>query len=289
MEILAAAILFVLLGVRAVQNARLRQREVSRFASFEHQGVASDRFLDRCIDYLAQGLARNHAEARMFIKDSRMSLMLQTASLESASGTGRYLALQLLGYVSWLLITVGAWQNFARSYAIIVTLCGFASVIVVPHLWLRRRMTDRRVLIERELPLFISLFNMGVAAGWDLPGALDRVIEALVSEYPKHPLVSELRVARWLTSTGFTWPEALERMERRIADDSITRVTRALVQGIGKGGDRLPQFERIAEDAQRIYALSLDKRLAAVPMQLFMVTIILSVSYFAVLVLPARF
>ena len=74
---------------------------------------------------------------------------------------------------------------------------------------------------------------------------------------------------------------------RRLKEDAVSRVTLSLMQAIEQGGDRSEQLTGIAEDAQRTYYAVLDKRLARIPFKALMITMILFLTYFAILLSPA--
>jgi hypothetical protein len=113
------------------------------------------------------------------------------------------------------------------------------------------------------------------------------VIDSLYSEFPKHPLIRELKRARWLAASGYTWEEALKRAGNKLNNDTVKRTTMALGQAIRQGGDRSKQLEGIAEDAQRVYYGELDKRLAALPVKALLATMMLMIAYFVILLAPA--
>ncbi|MCB0339260.1 MAG: type II secretion system F family protein, partial [Bdellovibrionales bacterium] len=102
-----------------------------------------------------------------------------------------------------------------------------------------------------------------------------------------HPLIKEFKRGVWAISSGYTWAEALDRINRKIEIDAVRRASLALGQAIKQGGDRTSQLEGIAEDAQRVYYTSLDKRLAALPVKAVLVTLMLMIAYFMIILAPA--
>ena len=116
---------------------------------------------------------------------------------------------------------------------------------------------------------------------------MDRVIDALSMEFPRHPLVKELKRARWLAASGYTWEEALQKVSEKLGDDTVKRTTLALGQAIRQGGDRTSQLEGIAQDAHRMYYAELDKRLASLQIKGLLVTMVLFLAYILILMAPA--
>jgi len=216
-----------------------------------------------------------------------MARKLSCAGLESAAEQGRFFLLRILCFVLGPALGVSSYLVLPAYYATLSTLACSAAGIVVPMLWLRGKIRVRSEDIQRELPLFLDLTNLGTAAGWDVAASMERVIDALHAEFPDHPLFKELRRAKWLTASGYTWNEALDRVGRKLDNDTVRRATLALGQAMKQGGDRTTQLEGIALDAQRSYYADLDKRLAGMPVKVLMLTMGLLVAFFLILLTPA--
>jgi len=264
-------------------------RELGRFETLGPEDVDNfEKRVDRFFERLGKKFTTKKKSANQTTsKDKEMAAKLRAAGLESASDHGRYAIVRYSAYVSWPIIALIAWLNFTPYYATVSSLFSFGFVVLMPHLWLSRRSLGRREVIQRELPLVVDLTNLATSAGWDTSVALEKVIDALAPEFPNHPLFKELKRARWLVGSGYTWGEALERVSRKIGDETVTRVTSALDQAMDKGGDRSAQLSGIASDAQRSYYAALDKRLAAIPVKSLIITMILFLTYFAILLAPS--
>jgi pilus assembly protein TadC len=172
---------------------------------------------------------------------------------------------------------------YATLWLLLITAIG----LLVPLLWLRSKELERLEDIHRELPLLLDLTNLGTSAGWDVVASLEKVIDGLFVEFPNHPLIREMKKGRWLTASGYTWKEALEKISARVDDESVTRTMTALGQAIAQGGSRSKQLESIAQDTQRSYYAQLDKRLAGLPVKVVLVTVVLMLAYFVILLAPA--
>jgi Flp pilus assembly protein TadB len=286
MELAAIVILIVLFFIRSAKCSSMRQRELVRLFTTDrsHPGALSS--FDRLFGVIAQGFFGDEGETLQFVKDSQMDLKLRAAGFDSGANKTVLIALRILACVSWLLAVISAWKNMPRHYTLVVAICGLIGLVWLHNLYVNRLTATRRLLINRELPLLVNLVNTGISIGWNVPTAIGRVTDALVKEYPFHPLIGELKRACWLTTTGYTWPEALERVERRICEDSVSRTCRAFALSLLKGGDRSGQLEKTAEDAWRNYASAVDRQLMAVPVQAFMVIFLLCLVSLALLIFP---
>lgn len=270
----------VAIGVRAHLNSMVRVRELGRMRDSTEGSAAGFK------SYLS-ALSRALAFSAVEDDDWKLEAKLKAAGLGSDAGRGQYLFLRLISGLAFPLIVVAAYQSLSAYYATVTTITSLGLVVVLPQYWLKLKIERRKEAVRRELPLFLDLTNLATSAGLDVSAAIDSVIQALEPEYPSHPLVEELSKARWLSNRGYTWGESLERVSKKLDDEGVTRAMRSLRQAIEQGGNRISQISGIAEDAQRSFYASLDKRLAAVPFKALMVTLVLFLTYFTVLLAPA--
>ncbi len=283
-----SAIFYV--GWQAFLRHQHRTRELVRFhrPNTQLETLQVNKKLDKFLEQLGRrfGLLMGTSMTQTQ-KDREMGAKLRSAGLESMSDQGRYILIRMSSYICWPIVASVAWMHFTPYYATVTSIFTFAFVVLAPHLWLSRKALQRKEEIQRELPLVIDLTNLATSAGWDTSVALEKVIDSLVPEFPNHPLLRELKRARWLVQSGYTWGEALDRVGKKIGDETVTRVTSALEQAMDKGGDRSAQLGGIAADAQRGYYAALDKRLAAIPVKALVITIVLFLTYFTVLLAPS--
>lgn len=273
---------------RLVEVERVHQRELGRFSAGVEDVVTLDKKVDRFFDALGRRFVKKPATSKQARnKEKDMNEKLRQAGFEAVSDQAKFALVRLLCYASWPVMMGFAWANFSTYYATVSSVFSFAFVILTPHLLLSRKTIHRKESIQRELPLVIDLTNLATSAGWDVSVALEKVVDALANEYPGHPLINELKRAKWLATNGYTWGEGLDRVSRRLNDDTVTRVARSLVQAMEQGGDRSQQLGGIAQDAQRSYYAALDKRLAAIPVKSLVITMILFLTYFVLLLAPA--
>jgi len=275
-----------LLGWYALEQVQLKQRELGRFSANSTVVVAEQGKKDDLFAVLANLLTKIDSSEKVKEKGTE-DKKNDSVLLDGASEKGRYVVVRLLCYGIWPFVAIIAWTNFTTYYATVTTIFSAAFALVLPHLWLKKRVLYRQEEIRRELPLFVDLVNLATSAGWDMSAALDKIIEALGTEFPAHPLFRELRRARSLAASGYTWGEALAQVSARLNDATVNRVTVSLTQAMEQGGDRSQQLLGIAEDAQRTYYRTLDKRLAGVPLKALIITMVLFLTYFTILLAPA--
>ncbi|MBX7143557.1 MAG: type II secretion system F family protein [Oligoflexia bacterium] len=279
------------LGVVVASQARGARRELGRFRT-DGGPVMGDanRFFERIVASLGNRFGKKQdyslgAQAMQGAKDPTRGLV--DAGLESTAEQGKFFLMRTIAYLVGPALGGLSYIFIRPYYATIITLVCSAAGILIPMFWLKGRIAGRVEEIQRELPLVLDLTNLGTSAGWDVSSSLERVIDSLYSEFPKHPLIRELKKARWLAASGYTWEEALRRAGNRLNNETVKRTTLALGQAIRQGGDRSKQLEGIAEDAQRVYYGELDRRLAALPVKALLATMMLMVAYFVILMAPA--
>lgn len=279
------------LGVAIMGQVRGASRELGRFRANGGQVMGeANRFFDKIVAALGNKFGKKQdysvgAQAKQGAKDASRSLV--DAGLESTSEQGKFFLLRTVSYIACPIVGASSYLFMIPYYATITTLLFSGAGILVPMFWLKGRIAGRVEEIQRELPLVLDLTNLGTSAGWDVSSSLERVIDSLYSEFPKHPLIRELKKARWLAASGYTWEEALRRAGTRLNNETVKRTTMALGQAIRQGGDRSKQLEGIAEDAQRVYYGELDRRLAALPVKALLATMMLMIAYFVILLAPA--
>jgi pilus assembly protein TadC len=287
---IAANTTLLLWWLWTVFSARsIRVRELGRFRETE-PSVLKDAYAQ--IDQLALSFDVGAVEdlprrAGLSAADKELAHSLARAGLESALARGRYV---LARNLCWLVFPISGLAGYfwlPAYYATLWTLMIGSAGILMPLLWLRAKTRDRVEEIHRELPLLLDLTNLGTSAGWDVVASLEKVIDGLYAEFPDHPLVREMKKGRWLTASGYTWNEALEKISERIGDETVTRTMTALGQAITQGGSRSRQLESIALDTQRGYYHRIEHRLASLPLKVVLVSVVLMISYFVILLAPA--
>lgn len=224
--------------------------------------------------------------AQISKKEKEKQKKLRNAGLESAQAQAKYMIFKTVSLIGFPLVGSVAYLHLQLYYANLLMIFATGAGLLLPMMWLGSRAKKRTEDIQRELPLVLDLTNMGTSAGWDVASSLERVIDALYPEFQDHPLIKELKRARWIAASGYTWEESLEQVAQKLNNDTVRRTTLALTQAIKQGGDRSRQLESIAQDAQRIYYSELDKRLAGLPAKALLVTMMLMLGFFGLLMTP---
>jgi len=124
------------------------------------------------------------------------------AGLGSQWDAARWLSARcLLAGLGAAIVGLGGWgAGFSSLWAIPCLFLGGTAGFWWPGLWLRRRATERRLAMARELPFVLDLLTLCVEAGLSLPSALNQVIQ----HAPAGPLRHSLGDAAALERTGMS-------------------------------------------------------------------------------------
>lgn len=270
---------------------RVSSQELGRFRAENPQVLGgANKFFDRVVALFAKRFGKNQdisVKARASKGERDMARKLADAGLDSIKDQGKFFLFRTVSYLVLPALGASSYFFIIPYYATLLTLFSAGVGVVLPMFWLKGKISGRSEEIQRELPLVLDLTNLGTSAGWDVASALERVIDSLYLEFPQHPLIRELKRARWLAASGYTWEESLKRVGNKLNNETVQRTAMALGQAIRQGGDRSKQLEGIAEDAQRVYYGELDKRLAALPVKALLATMMLMMAYFIILLAPA--
>lgn len=116
----------------------------------------------------------------------------------------------------------------------------------------------RVVLIKRRLPFMLDLLTLLMEAGTTFLQALSQGVE----EFEKHPVAVEFGRVLADMNLGKTRTEALQAMQDRLADDEITGIIGAIIQG-EELGSPLAQIFRTQSDVLRIKRTQRAETMAA--------------------------
>ena len=135
------------------------------------------------------------------------------------------------GVIWWLLslggIILGAFVVGLGSGNFGMILLGFALVllpVICPYLYLKYRIRDREMLVERSLPDFLDMLTLTVEAGLGLVPALKRVssgYQGVLEEEIKHVLAK--------IELGFSRREALAELVWRIPSPDVEQFVEAII------------------------------------------------------------
>lgn len=152
-------------------------------------------------------------------------------------GLGGVLLLLLLGVIG-LGLTPGAGLAFV---AITISLGGLGR-----DWWLTRRIQERNVRIQEQLPIAVDLIALSILAGESVPASFTRVATGIGSDIGEEfeKVVGDVRA-------GSPVIEALEALARRIPIGDIERLVDALCTGIEKGAPLADVLRAQADDGRQ--------------------------------------
>ena len=205
-----------------------------------------------------------------------------SARLDRTLGKAGRVALDAVEFIVLkLLVMVGAAAVYVSAvgvrevtlpWLVLAALAGF----LLPDLWLRHKIDQRRRLIERDLPEAVDLLTLCVGAGGDFMNALNRVVR----EYRRCILTEELAVVIQEIRMGKRRREALRNFARRIEIPEVSSLVRTLVQA-DRMGTGIGEALRIHSEDSRLRRTNRAERFAArapikmlVPLLLIMAAVV---------------
>ncbi len=139
---------------------------------------------------------------------------------------------------------------FMKTFGVAGILISLGAVVLTAW-FLRVRLGSqaryRVVLIKRRMPFLLDLLTLLMEAGTTFLNALDQAIK----EFEGHPAAVEFGRVLSDMQLGKTRNEAFQSMQRRLADDEITGIIGAIIQG-EELGSPLAQVFRTQSDVLRI-------------------------------------
>lgn len=184
------------------------------------------------------------------------------ALVEAAGSPGGFsvrelMGAKLAGASGGLLLAVASATTLEGAPAALLVIALPVFAFLLPDLILRRRASQRRLLLEVELPLISDRILLAVRAGVPLSRAL-----AGAAEHGRGLLAREFGRADALVQLGASRAEALERLERRCPLAEVVALVAAIRRADRYGaalepmlaalaaGARADQQRRISERAQ---------------------------------------
>ena len=121
--------------------------------------------------------------------------------------------------------------------------------MVLPDLWLRRRISKRKENIQLALPDMMDLSVVCVEAGIALDQALQRIGKELRQPHPD--LSDELRLYNLEVNAGWKRPDALRNLASRTGVDDVRSLVASLIQ-TDRFGTSIAYSLRIFSDSLRV-------------------------------------
>lgn len=176
-----------------------------------------------------------------FKLDAKIKNKLDAAHLNIKAG--QFITAKLALMLFAAVIAVVLLGKFDPLILSIVVALGF----VVPDIWLRRKMAQRRFAIARVLPETVDLLGLCVEAGLDFTTSVKWIIEKKVSTNPMlEELTQVLEEIKW----GKARIQALKDMAKRLNIPEVGSFVQALVQAERMGTPVGEAFTIISEDTR---------------------------------------
>jgi tight adherence protein C len=163
---------------------------------------------------------------------SRLGLLLVRAGCRRPGAMEIFLGLKVLlaPLLTLAFIEVNAHLarplQFPMDVAIAVWIC--VVTFFAPNLWLRRRIAQRQLVIERALPDAMDLLVTCVEAGLGLDAAIGRVSEEIALAAPL--VAEELTHTALEVQAGITRAEAFRRLAERTGVEDLRTLSAMLIQ-----------------------------------------------------------
>lgn len=117
---------------------------------------------------------------------------------------------------------------------------------IIPEIWLRKKVNDRKYAIVRILPETVDLLGLCIEAGLDFTMAVKWVIEKTSG----NPMIEELRFVLEEIKWGKSRSQALKDMSKRLNMPEISSFTQTLVQAERMGTPITEAFMILSEDTR---------------------------------------
>jgi tight adherence protein C len=182
-------------------------------------------FSDRVFIPVVDGVVRAFVQllpSTFVARTSRQLLSAGSPMTTQAFFTAVLLTAALLpAGVAFLLISADAISTFTIVLLVFFVAVGF----MLPLLWLRRRVQNRKLAIWRRLPDMFDMVTVCVEAGLGLDAALRQVSAKI-----KGPLADEIALTLRQVGMGRPRREALEDMVYRVDVPEVTTFVNAVIQ-----------------------------------------------------------
>lgn len=118
---------------------------------------------------------------------------------------------------------------------------------IIPDIWLRRKISQRRYSVARVLPETVDLLGLCVEAGLDFTTAVKWIIDKRVFT---NPMIEELTLVLEEIKWGKPRSQSLKDMAKRLNLSEVSSFVQALVQAERMGTPVSETFAIISEDTR---------------------------------------
>lgn len=136
---------------------------------------------------------------------------------------------------------------FIRRSDPLIMVAGLVVGFILPDIWLRKKIGERRFAIARILPETVDLLGLCVEAGLDFTTSVKWIIEKKVTT---NPMIEELTLVLEEIKWGKPRSQALKDMARRLNIPEVSSFVQALVQAERMGTPVSETFGIISEDTR---------------------------------------
>ncbi len=126
---------------------------------------------------------------------------------------------------------------------LIVVVLGY----IIPDIWLKRKINQRRYVIARLLPETVDLLGLCIEAGLDFTAALNWIVEKVSAH---NPLIEEFTFVLEEIKWGKPRAQALKDMAKRLNIPEVNSFVQVLVQSERLGTPVAEVFTMLSEDSR---------------------------------------
>jgi tight adherence protein C len=227
--------------------AQLDGGQVDASAAIKSEELSKP-FVDRVIRPFLMNLAgkRDPKEMKRAQKSS-LRKMLAQAGYPGGLTVGEFVVLQNLARVviPALFAAFAVMLKMKFNHIILFAALGAIFGILIPRMYLQRKIADRLHGVQRQLPDVLDLLTVAVEAGLGFDAACDKVVEKM-----KGPIPDEFSLTLRQMRMGQSRRDAFKDMGERVGHQDMQAFATALVQA-DQLGVSIGQVLRIQSDQLR--------------------------------------
>ncbi|MFH1441991.1 MAG: type II secretion system F family protein [Candidatus Omnitrophota bacterium] len=183
--------------------------------------------------------------SRMIVEKLRLDEKIRNrlAAGNVKFSSGEFFSLKLITITVLSIITFFAVKKVEPIILVVVLAIGY----ILPDLWLKKKISQRKNSIARLLPETVDLLGLCVEAGLDFATATKWLIEKTPQS---NPMVEELAFVLEEIKWGKPRSQALKDMSRRLNIPEVSSFVQTLVQAERMGTPVAEAFAILSEDTR---------------------------------------
>lgn len=273
------AVLLLLRGWRLMRSDALSELDVTDLALLRQQQVGRGGPLGP----LSRLGARLVPTLRAAIGPSGLRWLNQQVAL-AGRPDGATVDTVLANAGLWIVILLPVIVLFVLQAQVLGLVMCLAVIVILPLSRLARARRLRRERLDRDLPDFLDILSVTVAAGVGFRPALARVAGRFGG-----PLAEEMTLTLNQISNGASRRSAFEDLRRRTDSEPMSQFVTAFLQAEELGAPIVESLRQIALDMRRVSAQQMRRRAARTAPRVTLVTSLVLVPASIVLVLSGVF